>query len=287
MKYNIYVNQKVILDSGLGLSLDEAIILDFINGFVHSDAVHKLLYNGKIYYWVSYDLVRKELPILELKKDSVYRKFKRLIDLRLLDAHPDNATLGRAYFALNTNFVKLFYSDAPPEENPGGVRKSIRTPPEKNPHYNTTIDNTTIDNTEANASPSLFAQGSKKPSKVRKMPDRAYSGCVDVWLKQIHPGWVFGGVQGKALKSLVSKLRGFCRQNGKEGNDVEVVDVFYIFCSQLPDWFKDKDLPVLDSKYNEIITQIANGTGSKRVAADGLEWVNELYSRTATKPTSR
>jgi hypothetical protein len=38
----------------------------------------------------------------------------------------------------------------------------------------------------------------------------------------------------------------------------DVNTLFVYFCTHLPEWYKDKDLPLLNSKFNEIITEIKN-----------------------------
>lgn len=145
MKYTITMNQKVLIDSGLKLDITDGAIIDFIHSFIHSEEVHKLIHAGKIFYWISYGLVSKQLPILRLKKDTVYRKFKQYIDMGLLDAHPDNQQLNRAYFAINSTFMRLFYSDELAADLRTEIRRSYGKksipPTDKNPDYNTIIDN--------------------------------------------------------------------------------------------------------------------------------------------------
>jgi hypothetical protein len=93
---------------------------------------------------------------------------------------------------------------------------------------------------------------------VAKMPLVYYQPCLDFWLKEFHPDWTFGGVQGKALKSLIKKIE----KLRKNEND-SIVELFKIICWKLPDWYKDKDLPIIDSKFNEIIEQIKTQNNGK------------------------
>lgn len=91
--------------------------------------------------------------------------------------------------------------------------------------------------------------------KVEKSKDPVYPLCVDYWLKQFHPGFLFGGVQGKALQSLINKIRSI----STNPTDETVVATFQKLCQRLPEWYKDKDLPVIDSKFNEIVAEIQKG----------------------------
>lgn len=95
-------------------------------------------------------------------------------------------------------------------------------------------------------------------SKVNKSKDNIvaeplddYKLCVDFWLKEFHEGWTFGGQQGKAMKSILKKLH---QLNALESP----VNLFKVICFRLPEWYKDKDLPIIDSKFNEIVEQIKN-----------------------------
>lgn len=86
--------------------------------------------------------------------------------------------------------------------------------------------------------------------------DNTYQLAVDFWLKEFHVGWSFGGVQGKKIKSILEKLQKVLPRASQE----DLVGAFKYFCLNLPDWFKDKELQVLDSKFNEIMEQIKNKT---------------------------
>lgn len=93
----------------------------------------------------------------------------------------------------------------------------------------------------------------KKP-----LPTTEYSSIVDFWLKDFHAGWTFSGAQGKAVKSIIKKLQSVFPDN-------DVVEIFKMMCLKLPEWFKDKDLLVIDSKLNEILEQIKNNqNGNKK-----------------------
>ena len=86
---------------------------------------------------------------------------------------------------------------------------------------------------------------------VAKKPLVEYQPCLDFWLKDFHPDWTFGGQQGKALKSIIKKIEKL-RKNETDS----IVELFKFICLKLPEWYKDKDLPIIDSKFNEIIEQI-------------------------------
>lgn len=95
----------------------------------------------------------------------------------------------------------------------------------------------------------------------------AYAVCVDFWLKEFHPDWTFSSTHGKTLKQLISKIKTLLVAKGRSADDTEIGNFFKHMCLSLPEFFKDKDLPTINSKFNEIIEQIKNsknGNGTSK-----------------------
>lgn len=82
-------------------------------------------------------------------------------------------------------------------------------------------------------------------------PLSIYELCVEFWLKEFKPGWTFSGQQGKAMKSIINKIEKLA-----DGDTTKTLQAFKRMCNNLPEWYQNKDLPVIDSKFNEIITEI-------------------------------
>ena len=83
-----------------------------------------------------------------------------------------------------------------------------------------------------------------------------YNKLVEFWLKEFRIGWTFGGQQGKAMKSIIKKIKAL-------KSNSEPIDVFRVICSKLPKWYENKDLQIIDSKFNEIISEIKNSQNGK------------------------
>jgi hypothetical protein len=95
--------------------------------------------------------------------------------------------------------------------------------------------------------------------EAKDLPPSDYTLCIDFWLKEFHIGWTFTGQSGKALKSIITKIKKvLIKQDG-----ATVPETFKLICYRLPEWYKEKDLPVIDSKFNEIITEIKNSKNGK------------------------
>lgn len=100
-----------------------------------------------------------------------------------------------------------------------------------------------------------WEQNKPKEAKVEKPTDEAYRQCVAYWLKDFHLGWNYGAVHGVAMKSILAKIR----KAQPDSTTATVVATFKKLCQSLPEWYKTKDLPVINSKFNEIITEIQQG----------------------------
>lgn len=83
MRYNIYgFSQKKLIDYGLD-SIDAMLLRYFVDFKVTGKMVTKII-DGKNYYWVQYKKVIEEYPILGLKDDSIYRRFKNMTKKSIL-----------------------------------------------------------------------------------------------------------------------------------------------------------------------------------------------------------
>lgn len=135
MKYDININQRVIIEGGFGIDIVEAAIMDHCRCFSASSACQFKLENGNRYYWFEHKNICKQLPILGLKPDSAYRRMKKLCEKKFLSAHPQNRKLNTSWYAfgeLADALVSTIGRKSEPSENypkgGGGYhRKIIRT----------------------------------------------------------------------------------------------------------------------------------------------------------------
>jgi DNA-binding MarR family transcriptional regulator len=82
MKHSIHVNQKQALDLGM-TNINQAHIFDLLTG-VSTWAKPEVI-NEEVYYWVSRQRICTELPLLDMKPDTVYRHLKKLSDCGLIE----------------------------------------------------------------------------------------------------------------------------------------------------------------------------------------------------------
>lgn len=84
MRHNIFsYSQEVAVK--LGLTLPDLLILQWMADFFPTSKVVKHKVGNKIYFWVNYEKLLKDLPILNVSKDRIYRWLKSLTDSRVLE----------------------------------------------------------------------------------------------------------------------------------------------------------------------------------------------------------
>ena len=59
-------------------------MLRWIVDFIDSNRMRCMTLDGEKYYWVSYQGLIDDLPILYLKKDAIYKRLKRMCELGIL-----------------------------------------------------------------------------------------------------------------------------------------------------------------------------------------------------------
>ncbi len=96
--------------------------------------------------------------------------------------------------------------------------------------------------------------------KDKELLNNTYQLCVDFWLKDFHTDFTFNATSGKKMKSIIKQFQVLLKNNGKEVSVNTLFESFKIMCQKLPEWYRNKDLSVIDSKFNEIIQEIKNGT---------------------------
>lgn len=91
----------------LGLSMGDLAILIWFTDFKNSGKMITKTLKGDKYYWVSYEAITDEFPILNVKKDAIYRRLRRLCDAEILKKTTVYNSGTYSYFALGKNYSKL------------------------------------------------------------------------------------------------------------------------------------------------------------------------------------
>lgn len=141
MKYTLYVNQAMAVELGIK-NINQAHVFDMLSTV--STWATPVEIDGGFYYWVSRQIICRELELLSIKPDTVYRHLKSLNDLGLIDYKKS----GVKDCIRLTDKGKTYFSDTMSEMNPNDeipyvgneseqTRNEIRNNSEMNPIYPT------------------------------------------------------------------------------------------------------------------------------------------------------
>ena len=106
MRFSFFgFSQRAAID--LGLDPADLLILRWFVDFRNSGKMISKEIDGKMFYLVSYSAVAEDLTILYMKKDSVYRRFKKMCDKNVLEKRIIKSKKTLVYFNTAENFPKL------------------------------------------------------------------------------------------------------------------------------------------------------------------------------------
>lgn len=149
MKYNITINQFSIIENRLNLDLVDACLLTYLFDFALSSKIVKVSFDNEVFFFFNHDKIIKDLPILKLKKDSVYRRLKNLCELGFLRQHPNSKQLNMTMYSFTEKIDLLMFSDAKKQQN-NTIGLKSEGPSDENPMYNN-INNNNINYKKGNA----------------------------------------------------------------------------------------------------------------------------------------
>ncbi|MEG2657620.1 MAG: conserved phage C-terminal domain-containing protein [Clostridium sp.] len=109
MKYTImgFRQEKLVQ---LGLDTMDATILRYFIDFKESKGMKVKIVDGQAYYWIRYDGVLRELPILNMKKCTVQSRFFKLRDAGVLTHQVIREGGTYSYFGIGEKYIELITS---------------------------------------------------------------------------------------------------------------------------------------------------------------------------------
>ncbi|MEG1254236.1 conserved phage C-terminal domain-containing protein [Clostridium sp.] len=125
MKYTImgFRQEKLIQ---LGLDTLDATILRYFIDFKEAKGMKVQIVDGQAYYWIRYDGILKELPILKMKKCTVQSRFFKLRDAGVLTHQVIREGGTYSYFGIGEKYTELITSGVNIEdENSGRLKESV------------------------------------------------------------------------------------------------------------------------------------------------------------------
>ena len=99
-------NQKKLIEFGLDLK-DTALLRYFID-FKDTDSMSMIIVNNKPYYWVKYEALKEDLPILGIKSNVVLRRrLKKLEECGILEHYHKLKGGSFSYYGIGDNYKCL------------------------------------------------------------------------------------------------------------------------------------------------------------------------------------
>lgn len=96
----------------LGLDNDDALILRYFIDFRDTDSMRAEIIDGETYYWIKYEAVIESIPIIKLKKkDSLYRKLKKMSSTGVLKHKTIKRNGTYSYFGIGKKYYELINKD--------------------------------------------------------------------------------------------------------------------------------------------------------------------------------
>ena len=112
MKYNININQYAAVTNGLNLDIVDLAIFDFIKDFANSPKCVKMQTENGSFFWISHDLILKEMPLLGITtKRGLVKRIAKLVDAELIVRHESNIEKGRTMYAFGKNYHKMIFGE--------------------------------------------------------------------------------------------------------------------------------------------------------------------------------
>lgn len=106
MKYTIMgFSHKKLME--FGMDVEDALILRYFIDFVESNKMISEVVDGKTYYWVRYDNVISDMPIINMKKDAVQRRFYKMRNAGLLIHYVKKSGGTFSYYGIGERYHEL------------------------------------------------------------------------------------------------------------------------------------------------------------------------------------
>ena len=122
MKFNIFnYNQKKACE--LKLDLKDLLILDWFQSF--QPKMHKTIRDNKQYYWIQYNKLITDIPIIEITTPKgLFKRLQAMCDIGLLEYLPIRTGNGCFSYYLITDKILLLLSDSHSSESSSGSSES-------------------------------------------------------------------------------------------------------------------------------------------------------------------
>ena len=134
------------------LDIVDTMILKYFVDFRDSGKMISEVFQGETYYWVNYEKILSDLPILHMKKDTVYRRMKRLAQVKILKRYTKREGGTYSFYNLGEEYENILSKERADEKTEGYENKTYNCKEDITVDYGretgTNIDNIKNNNTK-------------------------------------------------------------------------------------------------------------------------------------------
>ena len=173
IQYSLTLHLREVQELGIDINLVDLCIFEFLRSFETKTYCQKeKLDDGRVYFWVSHDLIMTQLPILGIKsKRNIIAHVNKLVEAGLLIRYDNAQGVSKSYYRFGALADKIdngFPSDeiiTPPLTKSSHPSDEIITPPLTKSSHNNIQD---IQEQEYNIIPPLSPYGEISTNKGEK-----------------------------------------------------------------------------------------------------------------------
>ncbi len=191
IQYSLILHLREVQELGIDISLTDLVIFEFLRSFETKTYCKKeKLDDEQIYFWVSHELIIKQLPILGIKtKRGIIDRINNLVNIGLLIRYTSPKGVNKSYYRF-TALADRFDCDFPCEQNFTPPVNKTSHPCEQNftPPVNKTSHNNIQDIQEQEDKntiiPPLSPTGETESPKEKEKPKDATEEFIENSVKE-------------------------------------------------------------------------------------------------------
>lgn len=186
----------------LRLDVTDLLIINHLADFPNRKKVTKIILDDKIFFWVSYNTIIEELPIIDIKKQALSDRLAKMVELGILERRIQTcgSSANMTFFRISEAYENLKYKEGYSSQTQG-VSYSTTTPyGSQTQDVNNIVDNNIVDI-------------EKEDTNVSKKEQLDYESILSAWNKIAYDVESVSKVKSltdsrkKQIKTLISKCK--------------------------------------------------------------------------------
>lgn len=154
MKYTITVNQYAAVENNLGLDFIDLIVFEVMKSYSLCDTCKKVQTDEGVFFWMSHEKIREELPLLGIQSDRGIRKrIDNIVSSGLLERSKESENFGKSLYRIGQSFEKYEFhtpvQNAVPRNESSTPGTKVPPPRNESSTNNNTNYNKSLDDNNA------------------------------------------------------------------------------------------------------------------------------------------